>query len=171
MDVNIVSKSVEASFEDQRSVHKGAWVNQAASFLYDHLLNIKDEATIENLESDCTLTSKYHYLIVIDLMSKTHVAWNPLGLVSEWGLDFLPHISLDVIDFNGVQDSLLVNSATKGKEILVFEGAESYARPWNLEVCDLLPFILLGIVSLAVSVHLVVNKCTYYVNEAFDSTN
>lgn len=68
VDVDIVSKGVEITSENKRSVHEWAGINKL-TFLFDfHFLDIEYEASIENLLSQSTLTSKNDDLIVGDLV-------------------------------------------------------------------------------------------------------
>jgi hypothetical protein len=82
----------------------------------------------------------------------------------------LPSISLDVVDFDDINDSLLIYSSTEGKNVLVLETAQSNTRPRNIEWSDYLPFVLLTVVSLTVTVNLIVDESTYYINERLDCT-
>jgi hypothetical protein len=86
-----------------------------------HLLDIKNEAAIEDLECDCTLTSKYDDFFVGDLISKTHICRNPFSLVYKRSRNLLPDISLNVIDLNYIYDSLLIYSSSESKDILILE--------------------------------------------------
>ena len=78
VDVDIVAVCVEGRVEDERSIHERTRINQAASLTNLHFLDIKDEASIEDVESHCTLTTKEKDLIVRDLVSKAHVRGNPV---------------------------------------------------------------------------------------------
>jgi hypothetical protein len=47
---DVVTVRIETSIEDQWRVHEGTGVDETASLLDLHLLNIEHKATIENLE-------------------------------------------------------------------------------------------------------------------------
>ena len=57
-----------------------------------HLLDVENETAVKDLERDSTLTAKNQDLVVGHLISKTHIARNPLRLVAEWGRDLLPNV-------------------------------------------------------------------------------
>lgn len=121
MYVRIVSICVETSVENQRSVHERARVDKTATLTNLHFFNIKNEATIENLESHRAFASKYHNFIVSNLICKTHVRWNPLRFIYNWSWNLLPYISGNVVTFNSVDNLLLVNTTAKRENIVVFE--------------------------------------------------
>jgi len=77
MDIDIVSECIHVASKDEWSIHEGAWINEL-TFLFDlHFLNVEQETSIEDLLSQGTLSSKDEYLIVSDLVGKTHVTWDP----------------------------------------------------------------------------------------------
>jgi len=168
VDVDIVPVSVKRVVKDQRGVHEGARVDETASFMDDHFLDIKDKAAVENLECNRTFTPKDKNFFVSNLVGETHVSRNPFGLVHQRSRDFLPNITLYVVHLNHIHYSLLVYPASKGKDVLVFKSAESYSRPRNLHVRDFLPFIFLGIVPFTVTVHLVIDECAHDIDEALN---
>jgi hypothetical protein len=81
MDVDIVTISVQAVVEHKRSVHERARIDKTTSLMNYHLLNVEYEATVEDLESDGTLSSEDDDFLISDLISKTHISRNPLGLI------------------------------------------------------------------------------------------
>lgn len=127
MDVGVVSKGVERVVEYQGLVHEGALVHQAASLDDLHLFKVQHKDTIKDVVGNRTLASEDHDLLLSDLVGETHVGGHPQTLVLGRQLQLLPHVPLDVIDFDCVYNHLLVYSATDGKEILVFEGAQGHA--------------------------------------------
>jgi len=58
VDVNIVSKSIEISAKHERRVHERTWINELAFLLDLHLLDVQDEAAVEDKERQCALTSE-----------------------------------------------------------------------------------------------------------------
>lgn len=58
MNVNIITISVEATVEHKRRVHERTGVNQTALFSDLHLLDIKDKASVEDLESQGRFAAK-----------------------------------------------------------------------------------------------------------------
>ena len=78
VDVDIVAVCVEGRVEDERRIHEGTRIHQAASLTNLHLLDIKDKASIEDVEGHCTLTTEEKDLIVRNLVSKAHVRGNPV---------------------------------------------------------------------------------------------
>ena len=51
MDVDVIAIGVEGVVEDEGRVHEAARVDQAAPLTNLHLLNVKYEAAVENMES------------------------------------------------------------------------------------------------------------------------
>jgi hypothetical protein len=45
------------------------------------------------LESHSTLASKDQDLVLSNLISQTHIGWNPFAFVYDWSRDFLPNVS------------------------------------------------------------------------------
>jgi hypothetical protein len=166
VDIDVISVGVETLVEDEGRVHEGTGVHETALLCECHLLNVKDETPIEDLEGQCALTAEYHYLFVSDLVGDTHVGWNPLLLVNCWQLS--PNVSLNVITLHSVHDSLLVNSPSKGEDVLILEGAESNSRSRNVEWGNILPLIFQSIISFTVSVDLVVHKGSHNIDESLD---
>lgn len=68
VDVDIVSESVEVAAKHERCVHERAWVNELAFLLDFHLLDVQDEAAIENEEGQRTLTSKDEDFVIGNLV-------------------------------------------------------------------------------------------------------
>jgi len=122
MDVNIITEGIERATEDEGRVHKAAGVNQLSAFLDLHLLDVHDEATVEDLLSQSTLTSKDDDLVVRDLVGQTHVAGDPLALVEAGSaLNLLPDVLRDVVALYGVYDILLVDSSSERENVVVLE--------------------------------------------------
>ena len=166
--VDIVTIGVEVVIEYERRIHEGAWVNKTAPFLDFHFLNVEDKTSVENLESDRALSSKQNDLVVRYLVSQTHVGRNPLGLVDLRVVNLLPHIAGYVVDFDGVNNTLLINASTKRKDVVVLERAQRHARPWDTHFVNLLPLVFLRIVYFAPPIDLVVHKSSHHVNEALN---
>ncbi len=131
MDVDIISVGVETLVEHERGVHEGAGVHQTALLREGHLLNVKHETTVEYLKSQGTLTTEHHDLLIGNLVSHTHIGGDPFLLVNSWQLS--PYVSLDVVTLNGVHDSLLVYSPSKGENVLILECTQSHSRPWHIQ--------------------------------------
>lgn len=128
VDVNIISKSIQVAAEHQGRIHEGAWIDELSFFIDLHFLDIEYEASIEDLLSDCTFTTKNHDFIVRNLVCKTHVTRDPVRLIngqicriSTCGYNLLPHILGDVIALNGVNNVFLINSTSKCKNEVVLE--------------------------------------------------
>jgi len=91
-------------------------------------LRIEYEAAVEDLLGQGALAAEYNDFIVSDLECKTHVTGDPGSLVTlrPGGLatnsyDLLPHVLGDVIALNSVHNGSLVNTSTKGKNVVVLE--------------------------------------------------
>ena len=121
VDVNVISKCVQVSTKYKRCIHERARVNKFSFFSDLHFLYIEYEASIEDLRSQSTFTSKNHNLIVSNLVSQTHIPLNPRGFINLRSRNFLPNIFWDIIALNSVYNSLLVNSASKCKDEVIFE--------------------------------------------------
>jgi hypothetical protein len=93
VDIGIVTVSVETSVEDKRCVHEGAGVDKTTALTNLHLFNIENETTVKDLESHSTLASKDQDLVLSNLISQTHIGWNPFAFVYDWSRDFLPNVS------------------------------------------------------------------------------
>lgn len=91
--IDIVSVSVEIVVKDKGRVHKRTRVNKTSSFLDFHLFNVEDKTSVEYLESDRALSSKQNDLIVCNLISQTHIRWNPINFVHLQVFNLLPHVS------------------------------------------------------------------------------
>jgi hypothetical protein len=113
VDVDVVSICIEGVVEHKGSVHERAWVHQGSSFLDLHSLEVEDEDSIEDLEGQSALSSEDHDFLVSDLVGVAHVGWDPLSFVDVARLNLLPGIFLDVINFDSIDNTLLVNSATE----------------------------------------------------------
>ena len=122
--IDIITVSVEVVVEDERRVHKRTGVNKTSPFLDFHLFNVEDKTSVEDLESDRALPAEQNDFVVCDLIGQTHIRWHPFRLIYLRILDFLPNISRNVIHFNCVDNSLLVDSASERKDVIVLEGTK-----------------------------------------------
>ena len=73
MHVDVIAVGIEAAIEDEGCVHEAARIHQTASLTNLHFLHIEDEAAIEDVESQSTLSTEEQNLVVSDLMGKAHV--------------------------------------------------------------------------------------------------
>lgn len=80
----------------------------------------------------------------------------------------MPNVLRDVIALNCVNDVLLVDPSSKGKNVIIFERAESYTGPSNTKAINLLPLILLNIIDLAEAVNLAVDESADDINKALN---
>ena len=127
VNVDVIAERVQVTAKNKRRVHEAARVHKFA-FLADlHLLHVEHEASVENLERDRTLTAEDEYLIVSDLIGKTHIARDPLGLVTKWLRNLLPNVLRDVVALNRVNDLTLVHPAAERKDEVILEAAECHA--------------------------------------------
>ena len=78
VDVNVVTVSVQVGVEHKWSVHEGAWIDETASLTNLHLFDIEDEASVENVECCCGLSTEKQDLVVSDLMSQSHISRHPV---------------------------------------------------------------------------------------------
>mgnify|MGYP007112324709 CR=1 FL=1 len=168
VDVDVISKGVEIASEHQGGVHERARVHEFAFFSHLHLLDVEYEAPVEDLRSQSTLSSENHDFVVSDLVSKTHVSLDPVGLVHLRSSDLLPNVFGDAIALNGVNNVLLINSSSESKDKFILESTQGNTRSCDSETVNLLPFILLNVVHFTESVDLAVNKGSDNVNESFD---
>ena len=76
--------------------------------MYDHLFDVKYEHSVEDLERDSTLSSKDHDLLLSNLVGQAHIGRHPFSFVSSWRLNLLPYVSLDIVDFDYINNSFLV---------------------------------------------------------------
>jgi hypothetical protein len=74
------------------------------------------------LRSQRTFASKDHHFVVCNLVSQAHVTRDPVTLVS---LYLLPNVFRNTVALDSVNNLVLVNSASKRKNVIVFEGTES----------------------------------------------
>lgn len=93
MHINIVAIRVETPIEYKRSVHERTWINEGATLPNLHLLNVKHEAPIEDLERQGRFTTKDQNFILCNLVGQSHVRWHPPCLVDQGRWNFLPNIS------------------------------------------------------------------------------
>jgi hypothetical protein len=166
MYVRIISIGVETSVENQGSVHERARVDKTATLTNLHFFNIKDEATIENLESHSAFASKYHNFVVGDLICKTHVRRNPLRLIYNRSWNLLPNISRNVVAFDSVDNLLLINTTAKGENIVVFECTETHTSSRNSHRINLFPLVLLSIILLAIAIDRIIDVSAYNINKS-----
>ena len=123
------------------------------------------------MESCCAFAAEEKDLIVGDLVSQTHVRRHPIGLVDLGSGNLLPYIPRNVINFDGVHYSLLIDSSSKCKDVVVLKNSERSARSWNSHICNQFPVILLCVVYLAVSVDLIAHKCSNYIDKVLNRAN
>ena len=171
MHVDVVSIGVKVGVEDQGRVHERTGVDQAAPLTNLHLLHIEDEAPVEDVEGRRALATEEDDLVVSDLVRKAHVRGHPVGLVAFGSANFLPHISGDVVNFDCVNDALLVDSSSEGEDVVVLKDAKGGSSTRNSHIGDELPLILLGIVNLTVAVHLVADKGANDIDKVLNGAN
>jgi len=140
-------------------------------FTHAHLLNVKDIASIEDLEHHGTLSTENHDFLLGDLMCEAHVGGHPVALVNHGRLNLLPDITLDIITLDSVHNALLVYSTSERKHVVVLEGAERDSGSGDSHFSQDLPFILLTVILLTVSEDLVVDKGSYDIEESLDCTD
>ena len=178
MNINIISKCIHVPSKDERSVHKGAWINKLASLFDLHCLNVKQETSIEDLLSQSTLPSKDKDFIICDLVCETHVTWDPRGFVDRdacswvWvrSYNFLPNILWNIITFNCINNIFLIHSSSESENEVVFEWAQSHTGPGNTQAIDLFPLIFLDIVDFTESIDLAIHKSANYIYVPFYGT-
>lgn len=168
MDVDVVAVGVEALVENKRRVHKRTWINKASTFANFHFLNIEDETTVEDMEGCSAFATEQNDFVVSNLVRQAHVGGHPLRLVHLGCADLLPHVARDVVALNGVNDPLLVNSATESEDVVVFEDTQRSAGARHAHISDQLPFVLLRVVYFAVAVDLVAYEGADDVDEVLD---
>ena len=171
MHVDVIAVSVQVVVEHEWRVHERAGVNKTSPLLDFHLLDVEYEAAVEDMESHCALPTKKNDLIVSDLVRKPHVRRHPVGLVHLWAGDLLPQVPRNVVDLDGVNDPLLVDSASESEDVVVLESAERHASSWHSHLGDDLPLVLLGVVDLAVAIDLVSHKGPNDVDEVLDGAD
>ena len=124
MHVDVVTVRVQATIENEWSVHERAGINKTSVLAHAHLFYVEDIAPIENLEEDGGFTSEDHDFLVGDLVRQTHVRWHPACFVNSHSTsNLLPYVSLDVVHFNSVHDAFLVNTPSESKHVVVLKGA------------------------------------------------
>jgi hypothetical protein len=84
------------------------------------------------LECDWTFTPEYHDFFISDLIGQTHIGRDPSWLINLVGWDFLPDISLNVINFNHIYNVLLIDSSPECEQVLVFETTKCNSSSWDL---------------------------------------
>ena len=136
-----------------------------------HLLDVKNKTAIEDLGRDGTLTAKNQDLVVGHLISKTHIARNPIRLVAEWSGDLLPDVLGDVVALDRVHNLALVDSTAKSKDEVVFEAGQGHAASRNPEAVDLRPLVLPNVVNFTRAKDLAVHEAADNVDEAFKTAN
>lgn len=113
MNINIISVSIQGMVENQRCVHERARVHHGSAFFDDHAFKVEDKDSIEDLERKSTLSSEYHDLLICDLIGIRHVSWDPLSLIAAPSRNFLPRVLFNIIYFNGIDNSLLIDSSSE----------------------------------------------------------
>ena len=93
MHEDVIAVGVQAPVENEGRVHKRTWIDQTASFPQLHLLDVKHEASVEDLEGQCGFASKDQDFVFCNLIGQTHVSWDPLSFVDDTERYFLPNIS------------------------------------------------------------------------------
>ncbi len=171
MHIDVVTISIQTVVEHQRCVHKRTWIHQTATLTNLHLFNVKDKTAVENVECHRAFATKKKDLVVSDLVSQPHVGGHPLGLVDLGGRDFLPNIARNVINFNSIHDSLLIDSSPESKDVVVLEDAERGASARHAHISDQFPLVFLGVVNFAVAVHLVAHEGADHVDEVLDGAD
>lgn len=171
MDVNVISIGIQTVVEYQWSIHEAARVYKTSSFTNLHLFHIEHEAAIEDMESGRALATEEKDLIVSDLVSETHVGGHPLRFVDLWCINLLPDITRNVVNFNSIDDALLINPSSEGEDIIVLEDTKTGASARHAHISDQLPLVFLSIVDFTVTVDLVAHKSANHINEVLDGTN
>ena len=77
MNVDVITISIKAVVEYQRRIHETARVYEATTLAELHLLDVKHEAAVEDVERSSTLAAKKQDFIVCNLVCETHIAWYP----------------------------------------------------------------------------------------------
>lgn len=121
VNVYVIAISVHVMVEYQGDIHEGTGTDKTALFLYFHFLNVKHKNSIEYLKCNCTLSSKYHDFLVSDLIGQTHIWWDPPWFVYLGSRDFLPLVSVNIVDLNNVYYVSLINPSSKCKQVLILE--------------------------------------------------
>ena len=171
MHVDVIAVGVKARVEYQWCVHERTRIHEAASLTNLHLFHIEDETSIEDVESCGALATEQKNLVVSDLVRQSHVRRHPVGLGNLGPADLLPDISRNVVNFDRIDNALLVDPATKCKDVVVLEDAERRASTWDAHVGDELPLVLLGVIDLAVAVHLIAHERSNHIDEVLDGAN
>jgi hypothetical protein len=70
----------------------------------------------------------------------------------------LPHIARNVIALNSIHDLFLVDTATKRKDVVILEGAQTDTSTRHPHRVDLFPLIFLGVILLTVTINDVVDE-------------
>jgi len=169
--VNIIAKCVHIVVKHERGVHEWARVDKTTALLYNHLFDVENKTPVKDLESDGALATENHDFVVSNLVGQTHVTCYPFALVDQRSSDFLPDVTLDVIHFNSINNALLINTTTESEQVLVLEWAQSNASSGHSHVSNLLPFVLLSVVSFAVGINLVVDESTDNIDKPFNSAH
>ncbi len=170
MDVNIISIGVQTVVKYQWGIHEAAWVYKTSPFTNLHLLHIEHEAAVEDMESGRALATEEKDLIVSDLVSETHVGGHPLRFVDLWCINLLPDITRNVVTFNSIDNTLLINPSSKGEDIVVLEDTKTGACARHAHISDQLPLVFLSVIDFAVTIDLVAHKCANHINEVLDGT-
>ena len=124
MNVNVIAIGIETVIEDQWCVHKRTRIHQAASLTNLHLFNIEYEAAVENVESHSTFPTEEQNLVIGDLMGQAHIGGHPLRFVDFRSCNFLPYVTTDVITLDGIDDAFLIDSTSKGEDVIVLKDAK-----------------------------------------------
>lgn len=76
------------------------------------------------MEGCRTLAAKQKDFVIRDLVGKTHVGRHPVGLVDLGSANLLPHVPRDVINFDRVDNALLIYSSTESENVVVLKHCE-----------------------------------------------
>ena len=136
-----------------------------------HLLDIQNEHSAEDLESDGALATEDQDLVVSDLVCEAHVARDPVRLVTVGRSDLLPDVLGNVIALDCVHNLALVDTTAKREDEVVLEAAQSHAGAGDSETVDLLPLVLSDVVHLAEAIDLAVDEGANDVDEALQRAN
>jgi len=82
MHKDVIAVGVQTPIENQWRVHKGTGVDKTSPLLDLHLLHVKHEASIEDLERQCRLSTKYYDFVLRYLICESHVGRHPLCLIN-----------------------------------------------------------------------------------------
>ena len=82
----------------------------------------------------------------------------------------MPDVLADIVTLDSIYNIFLINSTSKGKNVVVFERAQGDARSGDSQRVDLLPLVFLDIIDLTEPVNLTVDERANNIDESLDST-